>query len=79
MFFSKLATAVRIYSLKYILVYLVILGVAVPSYAIVGINLCIYESWILAWVGMSFVSFIALRILAILELKILDRLDIQEV
>lgn len=77
--FSKLAATVRLSSFKYLLSYLTTLAVTVPAYAITGINLCIHASWIWAWVGMSVVSFIALRILALLELRILNRLDTQQV
>lgn len=77
--FSKLATTVRLYSFKYLFSYLAILVTAVPAYAITGINLCIHASWIWAWAGMSLISFIALRILALLELRILNRLETQSV
>lgn len=77
--FSKLSTTVRLSSFKYSLSYFTILFVTVPAYAITGINLCIHASWIWAWAGMSLVSFIALRILALLELRILNSLDTQKV
>jgi hypothetical protein len=76
--FSKLATTARLSSFKYLLSYLMTLVIAVPAYAITGINLCIHASWVWAWVGMSVVSFIALRILALLELRILNRLNTQQ-
>ncbi|EKE8891103.1 hypothetical protein OW296_004542 [Salmonella enterica] len=77
--FSKLAATVRLSSLKYLFTYLATLAITVPTYAIMGINLFIHASWIWAWVGMSVVSFIALRILALLELRILNRFNTQQV
>lgn len=77
--FSKLATTAKLCNFKYFFFYLIILFVSVPAYAIIGINLCIHASWIWAWAGMSLVSFIALRVLALLELKILNRLETQQV
>ncbi|WP_218508096.1 hypothetical protein, partial [Salmonella enterica] len=77
--FSNLAATVRLSSLKYLFTYPATLAITIPTYAIMGINLFIHASWILAWVGMSVVSFIALRILALLELRILNRFNTQQV
>ncbi|ECF4359868.1 hypothetical protein AHT36_21930 [Salmonella enterica subsp. enterica] len=76
--FAKLSAAAQYYGIKFFFIYLAVLLVAVPAYAIIGINLCIHTSWLWAWVGMSSVSFIALRILAFFELRILDRIDVND-
>lgn len=76
--FSQKVSACSYYGGKYSLVLILVMLITIPVYTITGVMLCINGMWILSWPGMTLVSFIALRLLAVFELSILDRLDIQE-
>lgn len=75
---SQKVSACSYYGGKYSLVLILVILITIPVYTITGVMLCTHGMWFLAWPGMALVSFIALRVLAIFELKILDRLDVQE-
>ncbi|MFB4614307.1 hypothetical protein ACE3JM_23515 [Enterobacter hormaechei subsp. steigerwaltii] len=75
--FSQKVSACSYYGGKYSIFLILVMLITIPVYTITGVMLCTHGMWFLAWPGMALVSFFALRVLAVYELKILDRLDAQ--